>query len=136
MRVTIAASSRCSMPSSVQSRGAEALARARSQRVNTITVKNEAQSPLASSLLHFCQSSLPASKCAMNDSQETRLPSSPENSEVEDNESPQDVSQLSSVVGTPREQWDHSTQRHFQQHCHVAEQQENHGQQEASPQSH
>ncbi len=42
----------------------------------------------------------------MNDSQETRLPSSPENSEVEDNESPQDASQLSSIAGTPREQWD------------------------------
>jgi hypothetical protein len=93
------------MPSTVQSRGADALAAARSRRVNTITVKSKTQ--LASSLLNFRQSSLPTSKRVMNDSQETRLPSSPENSEVEDNESPQDASQLSSITGTPREQWDH-----------------------------
>jgi hypothetical protein len=97
------------MLSSVQSRGADDLAAARSRRVNTTTVKNKAQSQFASRLLSFHQSTLPASKHAMNDSQETRLPSSPENSEVEDNESPQDVSHFSSIAGTPREQGDCSS---------------------------
>lgn len=132
------------MPSaSVQSRGADALAVARSRRVNTITVRKKAQ--LASTLSSFHnQPSFPPSKCAMEDSQETRLPSSlppslPSSKRaVEDSQETRlsdDQSELSSVGGTPREQWDYHSSTHnqryeppsqiqLQQRCHSDDQQQ------------
>jgi hypothetical protein len=124
-RLSTSTSALCSttMPSaSDQSRGVDALAAAQSQRVNTITVKKKAQ--LAITLSSFHKSSLPASKRAMEDSQETRLPSSLPSSwhaieESQDtrlpssHENSDDESQFSSVGGTPREQWDPQSSRHI-----------------------